>query len=138
MKIAAISAIGIILTSAVPAFAGSSVSNVYDNKVITGGTSTTNISVDEYKNYTQVNTSDAIKVETYGGTVNNSTATYNGTTLTGTGTSSNTTVVDPTAIITVASQKETVLGTVDISVDTLEKYNFSGNTYTHTVTSDNN
>lgn len=132
----AILTVATTVLSAGAAFAGTSVTNEYEHKNIYNGTSTTIINVDAYKEYTQYNTSDSIKVETYGGDTNISTATYKNGQLSGSAISTNNVAVDPVAIITVASQKETVFGFENVDVHTVETYNFSGNTFKHTVSSD--
>lgn len=114
----------------------SEVTNSYTNEVSTGKTT-----VDVQNVRTEVGTEygieKAIKVETYGGTTNISTAHFDGKNLTGTGISSNTVVVDPVSIITYSENNSKTEFTDVNKVNLSEVSNFTRTTNAHTVSADN-
>lgn len=132
IKIAAIAAVS-ILAFAESAFAGgTSTTNSYTNRV-QHGTGQTQVKIDRHAVGQQVNASQSIKAETYGGTTNISQVKFDGTNLTGSAWSSNNVTVDPVAQISYSSQKENVQYTETQKIGQNEKYNFSQTDYSHTV-----
>ena len=132
----ALTAAAVVVATAGAASAGTSVTNSYSTRNVYNGRSRVDFNVSSYKSYRQYNSSQSIKVETYGGDVNVSNASFNGVNLTGSAHSSNRRVVDPVSIISTSKQTEYVYGSERATQRGTETYSFTGKERSHTVSSD--
>lgn len=113
----------------------STVTNSYSNEWTNG---TRNLDVQNVR--TEVGTvysvDQGIKCETFGGDVNTCSVDFDGTSLTGSGYSANLVPVDPTAIITTVKTVTNSSYTDSTVVNLSEVSNFTGHTYTHSVSAE--
>lgn len=136
MKIAKIAALTLVSTVfAAPAFAGgtgvtnsTTIRNSHGN-----GQVTTNFS--SHKTGVQINQSQSLKSETFGGDTNISSVNFSNGQLTGSAYSANNVPIDPVAIISTTSQFETIKFTENLQQNAIENYRFNEVTNTHSVSS---
>lgn len=120
---------------ATPAFAGTSVTNSTSIRK-SSGTGHVNTTFTSNVTGYQINQSQSLKMESYGGDVNIANVNFNGYKLTGNAHSSNNVPIDPVAIGTYSSQYERLNITETVNMNAVENYSFTEKVTDHTVSSD--
>lgn len=132
LKEAAITVVCLAISA--PAFAGTVVTNSTTNRN-SWGTGRSEFSSIRNASGTQSNYSQSLKMESLGDRAASSVIFQNGN-FTGSATASTGRPVDPYSISSYASQKEQLSFTQNDTLKATEQYNFNGNEYSHSVSSD--